>query len=129
MKIIFNAWDLKYQEIMENVQDRQSFTKYHYEETGEYLGFHAMLNNPLFVLIQYTGLRDKNNIKIFEADILKVTKLNRHGKWYVVLAGGGFYCFKKGQGGCVDIFSLDVMDGDNLEIIGNIYQNKELIKE
>ena len=63
-------------------------------------------------IMQYTGLKDKNGIDIYEGDIIK--------NWdtiYIVK----YEIYDNMQG-----FSID-SDDFNLEIIGNIYENPELL--
>jgi len=81
------------------------------------------------VLMQYTGLKDKNGKEIYEGDIVHVTDFF-HGdaKVYkgVVKFVGGYYQIE-GQ----DIRNAPlgwIISSDDLEVIGNIYENPELLE-
>lgn len=83
-----------------------------------------------YVLMQSTGLRDKNGKEIFEGDILKVTNLSI---WLEVVS------FNKNKAMFVskevkrkveetplyDLFNTDIFE---VEIIGNIHTNPELVE-
>lgn len=78
---------------------------------------------------QYTGLHDKNGKKIYEGDIIEWTTLS--GKKYRFSVE---YSNKYAQ--YVSINTKDVSmeyeplgDYENIEVIGNIYENSELLKE
>ena len=83
-----------------------------------------------FVLMQYTGLHDKNGKEIYEGDIVKD---NTYGVgkivWLNQMAG---YDIDFGEKKLIE----DMLDYDKVEeyfktdteIIGNIYENPELIK-
>lgn len=70
---------------------------------------------------QYTGLTDKNGKKIFEEDIVKVS--NKFID-YVVFDCGCFNIERQ-----VMNYEFTYQNFKNIEVIGNIYDNPELLKE
>ena len=77
-------------------------------------------------LMQYTGLKDKNNKEIYEGDILFESFGERYYK--VVFENGSVRAEFEGD---FEEHSFDLIDVvlHRCEIIGNIYENPELIKE
>jgi uncharacterized phage protein (TIGR01671 family) len=78
-------------------------------------------------LIQFTGLKDKKGKEIYEGDIVKTTN---KGKCII-----RFDRYLDGhssahQGFCLELENEQGFNGldGSLEVIGNIYQNKELLK-
>lgn len=72
---------------------------------------------------QYTGLKDKNGNKIFEGDIVDILTENEEigvvtyeDGGYIIISGGFFMDF------------INNIYGTDIEIIGNIYDNPELLK-
>lgn len=84
------------------------------------------------ILMQSTGLKDKNGKEIFEGDIIRynidVVDIKRHQTlgFYTVLDGReGFF----GDGMSIDYFEEDAKEfSKTAEIIGNIYENPELLE-
>ncbi len=73
------------------------------------------------IWLQYTGLKDKNGKQIFEGDIMTSSTEDR---LKVVFENGGF-CFSNDLlSGSDRLHSIRV---SRLEIIGNIYENPELL--
>ena len=62
-----------------------------------------------FKVLQYTGLKDKNGVEIYEGDIIEYGKTGRHVIKFNYAA----------------LASLQL---SKVEVIGNIYENKELLK-
>lgn len=76
---------------------------------------------------QYTGLTDKNGKKIFEGDILEgdlYDNLDPGVKWKSTVVWGAFGWICKARQTC-PMDEFDIREG---EVIGNIYDNPELVE-
>lgn len=121
----FRAWDKKFKEMVQ--VDALVFDGQIIKATYKN-GNVAKEDLKNYVLMQSTGLRDKNGKEIFEGDILKVTNLSI---WLEVVS------FNKNKAMFVskevkrkveetplyDLFNTDIFE---VEIIGNIHTNPEL---
>ncbi|MQQ32655.1 YopX family protein [Streptococcus mitis] len=77
-------------------------------------------------LMQSTGLKDKNGKEIFEGDIVKMAKdvYSEPTYYEVVRHRGGAYRLESKQHGC----ELWLRHTD-CEVVGNIYENPELLED
>lgn len=75
-------------------------------------------------LMQYTNLKDKNGKEIYEGDILKVKLDDGDANLYVKYANGEYRVVNEGK--WEDSLYAYMYFGD-VEVVGNIYENKDLI--
>ena len=123
-KIKFRAWDKENEKMMKVSSLHLENKEISVKENGT---FHLFRMQDL---MQYTGLKDKNGKEIYEGDIVLI-KLDETSTWHKTVVG-----FKKGA------FIANLIDkedyvyifhhgftGDDFEIIGNVYENKNLLEE
>lgn len=82
------------------------------------------ISNKTHRLMQYTGLKDKNGKEIYEGDIVR-TKRESKIKGYVTMYQGcwcicHYYTYYK--------LFYSFADAEPIEVIGNIYENPELLE-
>ena len=87
------------------------------------------------VLMQSTGLKDKNGVEIFEGDLVKVSVDNGFDYLFEELSivepskiHSGLVCSLKSHEAEYRIIHAEIL-GYEYEVIGNIYENPELLEE
>lgn len=113
--IKFRAWDreLKKMQMPETIINLEGETTKALKEIS-----------PFLTLLQYTGLKDKDGKEIYESDILKTTAIlasDKIGNEYFNVVVKWSECRWVANG------SLNSYQCGISEIIGNIYENKNLI--
>lgn len=116
-EIKFRAWD-KLNKDMFNVESINFQERRVYKDTVSYHKFEDI------DLMQYTGLKDEYGDEIYEGDI--VTLHNRKHRVIFNTEGARFVLRN-------DEFELEITfinhNNERMEIVGNIYENPELIEE
>jgi len=82
----------------------------------------ALSQNAGIVFMQFTGLKDKNGKEIFESDIIKTPR----DIFEVIYKDCEFG--RETTNGIVSLVTVRNYEGEELEIIGNIYENPEILK-
>lgn len=119
----FRAW-LKKKQKMDNYIDHISWLEDELYCIGD--GITYMVSAEDLVLMQSTGLKDKNGQEIFENDIVKMAKdvYSEPTYYEVVRHRGGAYRLESNQHGC----ELWLRHAD-CEVVGNVYENPELLED
>lgn len=119
-EIKFRAWDGVTMhssfDLRDHVQTEKEWVDEDYEMNDYLLAF-----SPKTILLQFTGLKDKNGKEIYEGDIIQYKSEIGHSEWEVLFHEGRF-CHKN-KDTRPDIW----YECNEIEIIGNIYENQELL--
>ena len=129
MKLKFRAWLKKRQE-MDNEIDHISWLEDELYCIGD--GITYMVSAEDLELMQSTGLKDNNGKEIFEGDIVQFEDCYEVSDFLYINTGiiewcqGGFHVTNRDS-----VLMEDLLDGDSLDvtIIGNIYENRELLED
>ncbi|HBK4580101.1 TPA: hypothetical protein LLD66_001594 [Enterococcus faecium] len=97
---------------------------------------HAEMAPDKYVLMQSTGLKDKNGVEIFEGDLVLVSVQNGFdyldNKVCIVknsIGHSGLVCATVDEDLEYRIFNTELFEEYTYEVIGNIYENSEFLEE
>lgn len=123
-EIKFRAWD-RFKQRWSNYKINDGTVYFMDKNTGVWYGSYNKRYKD-FNLMQYTGLEDKNGKEIYEGDILFESFGERYYK--VIFENGSFRAEFKGD---FEEYSFDLIDvvAQGCEVVGNIYENPELMEE
>lgn len=125
-EIKFRAWDEESKKMMDMQKlcspieiEMCSFLDYILTDTENSL-FGDYKGKDNYILQQFTGLLDKNGKEIYEGDVVKTEGFTLKVVWYELAA-----CFRYLDNAHNLLSPLNYNDP---EIVGNIYENQELLK-
>jgi len=137
-EIKFRAWDTKYNrfedynnhKIGAMLYDKGIAMSTGYDSYDSPTWDWDKIEPERYIWLQYTGLKDKNGKEIYEGDIVKtIDNWDKYGMQageinQVYFNAGGFRLKPKDK----NRLGFWIEDGKDVEVIGNIHENPELIK-
>lgn len=128
----YRAWDVLTEKMINEILmisfvRKEIIGKFSDGSTSVPLKFEDDRNGEDVVLMQSTGLFDINGKEVFVGDIVKCTRGCHHEVYLEKEYGGTFI------GGMPAVYLKGLSEGyawaEDEEIIGNVYENKELLEE
>lgn len=130
-EIKFRAWD------GEKMMDTFSV-----QSNGDGINYRGNIMTS-WVLMQYTGLKDKNGKEIYQGDIVQfINLLEVEDRGYVKFRDGSFRLSKnlnpskewdgeirQWNDGSHDWYSIENLESFEMELVGNIYESPELLNQ
>ena len=119
-EIKFRVWDKEDKKMKYDAQDTYDYMRNNIMEDC----FGDVLNNENYEVMQYTGLKDKNFKEIYEGDIMKVKPpiWAKEGIFKVIYDNGRFIITDN------KVWQNIGTLVEYSEVIGNIYENLELLE-
>jgi uncharacterized phage protein (TIGR01671 family) len=113
-EIKFRAWDKK---------DKIMSIPFNLYEIGT-VNMENGYSRKNYILLQYTGLHDKNKKEIYEGDLITNNSRNSDNPHPIEFSEGRFIA----RYGNLKYDFAQEIETDCVEVIGNIYENPELLK-
>ncbi|NOQ31823.1 MAG: hypothetical protein GQ570_11935 [Helicobacteraceae bacterium] len=125
-EIKFRAYNKKTKKMVD-AERLKAMSVFALEEKLSIDDFIVLPNSEDYPLMQYTRLKDKNGKEIFEGDIVKGSAYEKEIYTGVVEFYDASFIMK--IDGSKGYYRLNKMTFQTLEVIGNLYENKELLND
>ena len=132
-KIKFRCWDKENKEMLE-VQELDYADSYDGQPMVRTTMYNDYFDTEDMILMQYTGLKDKNGKEIYDGDIVKKETFDDTKPNYIAVSYAkviyfehlaGFYLVNRDN----KILWEVGQDKYNIEVVSTIYENPELLED
>ena len=137
-EIKFRAWDKSDKKMLffDGIFNRKPYT-----ETSTFVQYESFPKYHDIELMQYTGLKDDNGKEVYEGDILNLSlDYDNEEKWTAIVEFGNPNCTniwgwhlrpitKCGYNPDILLWVESESHGINCKVIGNAFENSELLEE
>ena len=130
----FRAWDKENDKIL-----RVSTIDWDAQEINQWTDKYGFMRNRDFgaiVLMQSTGLKDKNGVEVYEGDVVNITQYfggHPYGETKHIIKrskyNNNLVADSESGNSRMPEVSMSFRKSDDYEVIGNIYDNSELLEE
>ena len=114
------VWKCMYYLAGFKLAEKKYIQLYYLDQDGDNTTCTVLLKN--IILMQYTGLKDKNGKEVYEGDIVSDGVFNYIIKWIDF----GFWKIQIGQ---ADKYKCGLFNMEYMTIMGSIYENPELLEQ
>ena len=131
-EIKYRAWDKKEKKMGFDINVLSSSKAFMGWQGDNGQGAYVNPKDKNFELMQYTGLKDKNGKEIYEGDIFRLNKeiykVNFRSGCFMAdnIKNGNQFTHSKED---VKVWHTLMESQMKIEVIGNIYENKEVLNE
>lgn len=123
--------EIKFKFLMEN---REITSPYYLKElidSDSYINIECEYSSKIKQELQYTGLKDKNGVEIYEGDVLEAFDILGEREIYPVIFIDGAFMGKRLDDEEFPYFYLFANKSlsETYRVIGNIHENKDLLEQ
>lgn len=132
-EIKFRAWDKNENKIYQDYDMSKYGFAIQNSSSATLNNIILMLGSNNIELMQYTGLKDKNGVEIYEGDIVEYGSDHFPLVKRIVVWNQQYCCYKtsnsKNRTATSPQLTADKVFKTNMRVIGNIYETPELLKQ
>lgn len=126
--IKFRCWDVENKEMLE-VQELDYADSYDGQPMIRTTMYSDYFDTEDMILMQYTGLKDKNGKEIYEGDIVEWTTHSGNKYRFSVKYSNKYAQYIVANAKDISMEYEPLGDFENIEVIGNVWEDSDLLND